>query len=81
MAADWPALLVIEDGEIVKSYSEADGLPGRSINTMAAFDGRIYFGVDYRRLQLVEDKGSSRSPLASSPAPWRVLTPPPSPSM
>ena len=54
--ADWPALLVIEDGEVVKSYSEADGLPGRSINTMAAFDGRIYFGVDYRRLTVVEDK-------------------------
>ncbi|MHC4179387.1 MAG: WG repeat-containing protein, partial [Planctomycetota bacterium] len=55
--SDWPGLLVIKDGKVVKGYSEDDGLPGRSINTMAALDGKLYFGIDYRELSVTDMKG------------------------
>ncbi|MHC4561541.1 MAG: WG repeat-containing protein [Planctomycetota bacterium] len=57
VSSDWPALLVVKGGKVVKGYSEDDGLPGRSINTMAAFDGKLYLGIDYRRLSVTRKKG------------------------
>jgi hypothetical protein len=56
VAANWPALLVYRDGEFVKSYSELDGLPGRSIQAIAAIGGKVYLSIDHSTHQMVPSR-------------------------
>jgi hypothetical protein len=57
---DWPGIVVFEKGELVKSYSERDGLPGQSVSSMVSLDGVMYLSMEYRRPVLTEAAGSGR---------------------